>query len=472
MESSEIIGVVFFGTLFIILGIKVFLLRGVVKKLNLELNFVKKKYDTDSNDWALKNASLGKQVSELIRKAQKIEEFNDIEKLTVEKKNELELMIKYKEAELDDLIKDKSITIEALDQKLEVVMKMIEPHQERIELQESGFYRFQYNFENVDKYSEALQILRDAQKEIIRNKDAVICEHSGFQQSDIYKSLSKLAIMTFSSESEIIISKVTYSNFNSCKERITKIFDLINKHLSPVRMYLSEKNLEMKIKEMAIGYEYESEKQRIKEEQAEIMAQMREEEAARLEAERVRTKAIEEEEKYQKAIELAKADIENKTDEERDAMLRQIQELETKLEKANSERARATSMAQITKAGHVYIISNIGSFGDNVYKIGMTRRKEPMDRVKELGDASVPFKFDVHAMVYTDNAPELESNLHKYFEVKRVNKVNYRKEFFSVSLEEIQKACDEMGYSIKITKAAEAREYRETVEMNNEKKVA
>lgn len=119
-------------------------------------------------------------------------------------------------------------------------------------------------------------------------------------------------------------------------------------------------------------------------------------------------------------------------------------------------------MAQQTKAGHVYVISNIGSFGDNVFKIGMTRRLEPMDRVKELGDASVPFEFDVHAMIYSDNAPELENIIHKEFDSRRVNLVNSRKEFFQVELEEIEEIAKKRNLDVEFTKIAEAREFRES----------
>ena len=120
------------------------------------------------------------------------------------------------------------------------------------------------------------------------------------------------------------------------------------------------------------------------------------------------------------------------------------------------------SMAQQTKAGHVYVISNIGSFGENIYKIGMTRRLEPLDRVKELGDASVPFTFDVHALIYSDNAPELENKLHKEFDRQKVNLVNNRREFFNVSLNEIEKIVHENNDEIEFTKIAEAKEYRES----------
>ena len=237
-------------------------------------------------------------------------------------------------------------------------------------------------------------------------------------------------------------------------------------------MRLTDEILDLKIKELVLGFEYEDEKRKIAEEQAEILAQMREEESARLEAEEAREKAIERERKYEQAIEAAKLEIEGKSESERNELMSKIKELEMKLQDAHQEKERATSMAQITKAGHVYIISNIGSFGENIYKIGMTRRKDPLDRVRELGDASVPFQFDVHAMVYTDNAPELESTFHKHFDSRRVNRVNMKKEFFSVSLDEIETLTRNLGLKIKLTKSAEAREYKETLQLREAPKAA
>ncbi|MFV0142578.1 GIY-YIG nuclease family protein [Empedobacter falsenii] len=120
-------------------------------------------------------------------------------------------------------------------------------------------------------------------------------------------------------------------------------------------------------------------------------------------------------------------------------------------------------MAQQTKRGHVYIISNIGSFGENVFKIGMTRRLEPLDRVRELGDASVPFRFDVHAMIYSDEARTLEYELHKAFADKVVNLFNYRREFFNVTLQEIKEKIVELGFEAEFITDAEAMEYRESL---------
>lgn len=120
-------------------------------------------------------------------------------------------------------------------------------------------------------------------------------------------------------------------------------------------------------------------------------------------------------------------------------------------------------MAQQTKAGHVYIISNEGSFGENIYKIGMTRRLEPLDRIRELSSASVPFAFDVHALIWSEDAPALETMLHKKFALSQVNKVNFRKEFFRLPLDEIRSELKNSGLNVKWTITAEASEYRETL---------
>lgn len=155
-----------------------------------------------------------------------------------------------------------------------------------------------------------------------------------------------------------------------------------------------------------------------------------------------------------------------------DDLRNKIHDLEIHLKNAQELKERAISMAQITKAGHVYIISNIGSFGDNVYKIGMTRRMEPSDRVRELSGASVPFGFDIHAMIYSENAPELENKFHKKFAYNRLNLNNNRKEFFNVTLDDIENFAHENGHVVEFTKMAEARDYRQTHAIRNVKSKA
>lgn len=169
-------------------------------------------------------------------------------------------------------------------------------------------------------------------------------------------------------------------------------------------------------------------------------------------------------EQEEKLLERLLAEARSKATAESSA---QIEELERRLAEAK-EKERALSMAQQTKAGNVYVISNIGSFGENIFKIGMTRRLDPLDRVKELGDASVPFPFDVHMMVACDNAPSMENELHKRFNNHRLNKVNFRKEFFAVSIEDIRRAVEDLHGEVEYVAEPEALQYRESVTMTDE----
>jgi hypothetical protein len=194
-----------------------------------------------------------------------------------------------------------------------------------------------------------------------------------------------------------------------------------------------------------------------------IQEELREEEKAKREFEQAQREAEKEEATFQKALDKARKEIEAATGEKYSKLQAQISLLEQELSEAHERKERAMSMAQQTKRGHVYIISNIGSFGENVYKIGMTRRLEPVDRIKELGDASVPFQFDIHAMIYSDEAPTLEYELHKAFSNRKVNMLNYRKEFFNVTLEEIEQKIKEIGLEAEFSKLPEAMEYRETL---------
>jgi phage-related minor tail protein len=200
-----------------------------------------------------------------------------------------------------------------------------------------------------------------------------------------------------------------------------------------------------------------------REEQKRIKEQIREEEKARKEYERAIREAAKEEETLKKAMEKARMQIEQATAEQRDKYEQQLRDLEERLRVAEERNQRAISMAQQTRRGHVYIISNVGSFGENVYKIGLTRRLEPLDRIRELGDSSVPFEFDVHALVFSEDAPALENRLHKHFVMTQVNKVNPRKEFFRIDLKHVREEVEKFGLSVKWTIAAQAREYRETL---------
>lgn len=221
--------------------------------------------------------------------------------------------------------------------------------------------------------------------------------------------------------------------------------------------YLSRPYFLLKITEFSIL----KERQKFLAEEEERQRRLREEQRALKELKREKEQAEKDAAKAQAAIEKNEVALANaKTSAQIKKLQQQIEELKVALQHAEERRDRAISMAQQTRCGYVYIISNIGSFGEGVYKIGMTRRIDPMQRVRELGDASVPFPFDVHAMIYTEDAPGLESHLHRVFDLQKVNTVNWRKEYFRVPLEDIRNEVEKSGINCEWVLSPEAAQYK------------
>jgi hypothetical protein len=289
----------------------------------------------------------------------------------------------------------------------------------------------------------------------------------------------KLVLRAFNGECDASVVKVKYNNAQTMENRIRKTYENLNKLSQTTHCDITPRYLDLKLQELWLTHEYQEKKYQEQEEQRLIREQMREEEKALRELEKAKQDAEREERRYQEALEKARRDVESTTGKAQEKLFSKIEELQKRLAEAEANKQRAISQAQLTKSGHVYIISNIGSFGEDVYKIGMTRRLEPMDRVKELGNASVPFPFDIHAMIFCENAPELESRLHKCFNNRRMNKENARKEFFRVSLNEIVRVVRETDEELKIssseiifTKIAEATDYRKTLARERQDTVA
>ncbi len=351
----------------------------------------------------------------------------------------------------------------------EKLQKEINLLEESIEMIDFGIYKPHFDFGSSDEYRRQLEILRDKEKEMIRFDRAVICDTewtvsgSKAEGRKMTKQNHKLMLRAFNGECDAALAKVRWDNALKMEERVNKAFETINKSGEVNRSHITKEYLDLKTKELRLTFEYQEKIKQEKDEQKRIQEEMREEERARREIERAKEEAEKEEARYQNALEKAREDVLKASGEKVNQLNDKISQLEAQLKAAQELKERAISRAQITKSGYVYIISNIGSFGDNIYKIGMTRRFEPIDRVKELGDASVPFTFDVHAMVYSDNAPELENKIHKQFETNQINLVNPRKEFFSVKLEDIEKWAKEENFDLRLTRIAEAREYRETL---------
>jgi hypothetical protein len=409
-----------------------------------------------------------------------IEDKTKIESESQLKLDELETKKKQFNGEMqliEDQIKNLRIDYKSNKNTYDSLTKQIAIFSEDIELIELGFYEPKFDFDSSETFKEEIRSCKDRQKAFLREKDssgAIYCSTewtvSG-SKAEGRKMTSKgikLTARAFNNECDAAIANCTWKNVNKMQERIKKAFDAINKLNETNSIIITFQYLEEKLKELQLTYEYHEKKQHEKEGQAEIKMQMREEAKVEAEIKKAEADAIKEEKRYKNAIDLARKELEKASDEMKFELEAQIAQLQSDLSEAEMKHQRAQSMAEQTKRGHVYVISNIGSFGEEVYKIGMTRRLEPTDRVKELGDASVPFIFDVHAMIHTDDAPTLEKSLHRQFDSRRLNMVNRRKEFFNVSLAEIKQAVHELtDASVEFIETAVAQDYYETQAIRN-----
>jgi predicted nucleic acid-binding Zn-ribbon protein len=346
--------------------------------------------------------------------------------------------------------------------------------EEVAELQSFGFYKPRYSFESSALYQGRLEKIRDQQKRMIKDKTAAVgmiewaVNGSKAEGRKQINQTLKLILRAFNGESDAAIAKVKYNNVTVMETRIRKAWEAMSSLAAVQQCYVTPEYLDLKLQELYLVHEYQEKVQEEKEEQRRIREQMREEEIAQRELEKAKQDAEREEKRYEESLRKAREEIAVAVGAKQQKLLGQIETLQRMLEEAHANKERAIARAQMTRSGHVYIISNIGSFGDQVFKIGMTRRLDPMDRVRELGDASVPFQFDVHAVIYCDDAPSLENMLHRAFHHKRINRVNARKEFFRVSIEEITEAVRKHHGEIEMILMPEAVEYRKTLALLQE----
>jgi len=407
----------------------------------------------------------------------------DIDSEVARKSKELEELVKQKSDELDSIIEDKSHSISDINEKFTILdsdyktaleiysrlRKDVSLYENKFDLLEYGIYEPIYDFERSDDYRTEQNKIIEKEKAMTAEDRAATCNTSWTINGSEAKGRTstkryiKLALRAFNGESNSLIAKVSWNNVNQFKERIIKSYEVINKLSESQDVTINQDYLNLKIEELLLEYEFKLKRQEEKEETRRIQEELREEEKAKREIEIAQREAEKEVADSLKLLEKAKKDFEQSTGDKHQKLLEKIQQLELELKVAQEKKERALSMAQQTKRGHVYVISNIGSFGEDIYKIGMTRRLEPLDRVRELGDASVPFKFDVHAMIYSEDAPALEYELHKAFMKKNVNLINFRKEFFHVTLDEIEDVINKSGLEASLIRMPEAMEYRESL---------
>ena len=376
-------------------------------------------------------------------------------------------------AGLQSAIASKNSELAQLDYAIQEKKKKLISMDDEILVQEFGLYKPQYDFAYALDYKEALAEIRAEQKVLIKNKQAVTGNNqwqvngSASKGQKMVNDTQKLLLRAFNVECDELISKVRYTNFDASLNRIYKSAETISKLGVIMSISITQQYLSAKVKELRLAFEYQLKKQQEKEELKAARAEQREQARIQKELEERRRKVEKEQAHYQTAYEKLAEQILQRPDDA--DLLQRQKELERTLADINRSLSDIDYRQANMKAGYVYVISNIGSFGSDIYKIGMTRRLEPQDRVDELGDASVPFNFDVHAMIFSDDAPALEAALHRAFEDKKVNMVNQRREFFHVTLDEIKEVIKEnFDKTVEFTDTPDAEQFRISLKMKGE----
>jgi hypothetical protein len=351
---------------------------------------------------------------------------------------------------------EKRALLERLEQRVAI-------YDERLAFAELGVYEPHFDFTDSETYKARILEVRERQKATISAKQAALCptewsvEGSKAKGATMINRQTRLTMRAFNNECEAAIANVRWNNVVAMEKRILSAAAAIDKENTSLNLTLNEKYVALKIEELRLTHEYREQLKQEKEERADLARAEREEKKLLAEAEA----AEREEAKYQALLEKARKEVDS------DGNRRRIEELEAALASAHAASERARAMAEMTRSGYVYVISNVGSFGEDVVKIGLTRRLDPDDRIRELGDASVPFGFDIHAMIYSDGAPALEGALHKEFADRRINISNFRKEFFRVSLDEVEAAVSRLAPEAGFFKDREAQEWHETLARRN-----
>lgn len=325
-----------------------------------------------------------------------------------------------------------------------------------------------YDFSDYDglvseECKNKIALIKQQEKDFLKSGDALYITSDG-KKKEINDNCKQI-LRCFNAECDNILINLSVKNIDSMRNKIAKSFESLNKIFSVDGIAMNSKLLEMKLDELNLSYTFELKREQEKEQQKAIKEQMIEEEKIRREIERQKQKIEKDQTQFNNEItKLMSYMQKTQSDVEKQLYVDKIKELETKLSELEKEKENVLEREANALAGFVYVISNIGSFGNDIYKIGMTRRLEPMDRIKELSSASVPFEFDVHAMIFSDNASELESILHRHFEKQSVNRVNLRKEFFHVSLDEIEAFVKEnFNNTVEFIRIPAATEYRQTL---------
>lgn len=374
---------------------------------------------------------------------------------------------------LDSQINQKTQTLNDLNMQISAKKEQLISFDDDILIQEFGLYQPRYSFNTSDEYKEAVKSTRNAQKECIKRGAAVtgnmnfIYNNSKSQGNKMVRDMQKLLLRAFNSECDETISNVKYNNYDMSLKKITTSCQAISKLGKMLSICVTTEYYNLKVKELTLALEYQIKKQEEKEQLKAARAEQREQAKLEKEIAEQHKKIEKEQTHYLTAYE--KLNTQLAANPEDKDLLAKKSELENRLADIDKALKEIDYRQANMRAGYVYVISNIGSFGEGVYKIGMTRRLDPQERVDELGDASVPFNFDVHAMIFSDDAPALETALHNAFADRKLNMVNQRREFFKVSLNEIKEVIRKnYDKTVEFIDIPDAEQYRISLKMQQQ----
>ena len=389
---------------------------------------------------------------------------------------EIQRLIEKENASLEAVrqtIKSTERDVAALTQQTSELRAQVLVFEETLLLESFALYEPKFKLNASHEYKGRLDSVRERQKAMIKSGEAATgnmgweVNGSKAEGRKLVNDMLKLVIRSFNNEADYCVDNVKFDNIELGEKRIRQSFEAGNRLGRVMAVRISDAYLNLKLDELRLAHEFQMKKQEEKEEAKRARGELREQQKLEQEIRAAREKIAKERKHFAAALRELNLRLEKTViEEDRVLLLTKISEVEAGNALLDSEEKVIDYREQSAKAGYVYVISNIGAFGEGVYKIGMTRRLEPMERIDELGDASVPFWFDVHAMVFSDNAPALEAKLHERFAAGRLNKVNGRKEFFRADIAEIESIIRaNYDVAVEVTHEAAAEQYRESLRM-------
>lgn len=365
--------------------------------------------------------------------------------------------------------------------------KRFRQFQEEEYFQTFGFYQPKYNFISSEEYKERIKQIQKEQKEMLKKKtiNPAVIRHTKWhidgnirKGTQIINTFTELALKAFNGECNAAIEKVKHDNADKQTENINKSFDRINQLLEEINCEITMKYLQLKLEELDLVHEYHIKVQEEKEEEQRQKSQMREEQKEQRAIQKEKKEIDKEVKIKEEALAQARSEVEKAMDDQKEDLeikVQQVQQLEQQLQEALANQKIVTSRFKMAKAGYIYVISNIGSLGENIYRMGSTRRI--VDEFISESNRHVPFPFDINAKIFSEDALEMEKRLHQHFKNKRVNMVNNRREFFRVSLEEIEQAVKKIAQETGSVKSKiefaidpEAEEYHKTKRLSAQNK--